>query len=362
MTTLTDTREIADPSLAPLFEPFRLTEKLELKNRIVLAPCTRNCADEGLVPTAGAIDYYRERADAGLLITEATLIRADCQGYRDTPGIWSDDQVRAWARVTDAVHQKDGLIFSQIWHVGRLAHPHYTGVDPVCPSSVPTEGRMHQTQGVELFHVRPRALEATEIPEIIGDYVKAARNAMTAGFDGVEIHGANGYLIDQFLRQHTNKRTDDWGGSTEKRARFALEVVDAVCDAVGSERVGLRISPAAFLDLDEFTEGDSETYAYVIQEMSKRNLAYLHTGIINDFESYDYLEGRPGAFIRRHYDGTLIGNGSYDAKTAATEVASGDIDLISFGKSFMANPDLVRRLRDDLPLNIYSKELLDTLK
>ena len=345
-------RKVPD-NVSALFQPLSL-QGLNLKNRIVLAPCTRNCALPGLVPTDGAIDYYRARAEAGLLITEATLIRADCQGYRDTPGIYSDDQVQAWRRVTDAVHDAGGVIFSQLWHVGRLAHPYYCGTEPVCPSRVPTEGKVHQTQGVELEHVWPRALERDEIAEIVDDFATAGRNAMAAGFDGVEIHGANGYLVDQFLRQTTNLREDAYGGDPERRARFAIEVVDAVAAETGSSRVGLRLSPAAYFGLMDFVPGDTEGYIHLIGQMNDRDLAYLHVGIHEDVEVYDYLGGRPSQFLRRHYNGTLIGNGGYDAPTAAREIAEGAINLVSFGKPFIANPDLVARLRSEQPTGALS--------
>lgn len=351
----------APADIAVLFQSHVLGA-LELKNRIVLAPCTRNCADAGLVPTRGAIDYYRERAEAGLLITEATLIRADCQGYRDTPGIYSGEQVAAWRRVTEAVHSTGGLIFSQLWHVGRLAHPYYCGTDPVCPSRVPTEGKVHQTQGLDLDHVWPRALGLKEIPEIVNDFAIAARNAKSAGFDGVEIHGANGYLVDQFLRQTTNQRDDEYGGDAERRARFALEVVDAVSAEFGNNRVGLRLSPAAYFGLMEYVPGDTDGYVHLINELNKRDLAYLHVGIHEDVKPYDYLEGRPSQFLRRHYDGTLIGNGGYDAQTAADEISEGAIDLVSFGKPFIANPDLVSRLHKGKPLLPYRRDMLDALR
>ena len=306
----------AGADLSILFEPFQMGD-LRLKNRVVLAPCTRNCAEPGLVVTAGAADYYAERASAGLVITEATLIRADCQGYRDTPGIYSPEQVAAWRRVTDAVHARDGLVFSQLWHVGRLSHPYYSGVAPVGPSRVRTQGKMRQTRGVDLYHVWPRALEAGEIPGVIEDFAIAARNARDAGFDGVEIHAANGYLPDQFLRQTTNKRDDEWGGDPERRARFTTEVVDAVAAEVGANRVGLRLSPAAYFGFMKYNPGDTEGYIHLIEAMNGRGLAYLHVGVIDDFVSYDYLDGRTSQFIRRHYDGTLMGNGGYDAATAA---------------------------------------------
>ncbi len=349
-------------AVAPLFEAYALNRELTLPNRIVLAPCTRNCATSELATTKGAVAYYSSRADAGLLVTEATLINGNCQGYLDTPGIWSDRQIAAWRRVTDAVRNKAGRIFCQIWHVGRLAHPHYTGVSPMAPSRVPTRGKMHQTQGVTLYHVWPRALELEEITNIVEDFACAAANAKAAGFDGVEIHGANGYLPDQFLRQCTNNRTDRYGGSPSKRARFVLEVVEAVANVVGEERVGLRLSPAAYFGLMTYTEKDNDAYRYLIRKLNGMRLAYLHVGIIDDFKPYEYLKGRASEFLRQYYGGTLIGNGGYTPDEAAAEIDAGGIDLISFGRDFIANKDLVQRVRTGKPLRPYSRELLDQLR
>ena len=355
--------EPVDPSaIAALFEPYRLNSALALKNRILVGPCTRCCALPGLVPTPGAADYYAARAAAGLLITEATLIRADCQGYRDTPGIWSPAQVVAWAAVTARVHASDGLIFSQLWHLGRLAHPHYTGVQPYAPSAVPTEGLIRSTRSVPLHHVSPRALEAAEIHALIEDYAACATNARDAGFDGVEIHGANGYLVDQFLRQLTNKRDDDWGGTPAKRARFAIEIVDAVAARIGAERIGVRLSPAAYFGLMEREPGDEEAYIILLEALARRGIAYVHNGIIEDTIAYDYLRGSSGDFLRRHWHGTLISNGGYGPVEAAAAIGVGRFDLIAFGRLFIANPDLVQRLRAGAGLRPYSRELLDGLR
>lgn len=345
-----------------LFEPFKLNDQITLRNKIVLSPCTRNRAEKGLEPTRGAISYYAARADAGLLVTEATLINENCQGYIDTPGIWSESQIAAWSRVTEAVHAEGGQIFSQIWHVGRLAHPHFTGVPPMGPSKVPTRGKRRQVGNLNLYHVWPRPMSGSDIKQVLDDHVRAARNAKAAGFDGVEIHGANGYLPDQFLRQCTNKRTDAYGGSPENRARFALEAVDAVASVFGAECVGLRLSPAAYFGLMTYEPGDNDGYIYLLERLSGYGLGYLHTGIVDDFVEYDYLPGRVSAFMRKHYGGVLMGNGGYDAGTAAEEISEGKIDLISFGRAFIANPDLVARLRNGEPLREYSRSALDALR
>ena len=355
------TAPIDPDELAVLFQPYRLNAGLTLKNRIVVAPCTRCRALAGLVPTPGAADYYAARAAAGLIITEATLIRGDCQGYRDTPGIWSPEQVEGWANVTARVHGAGGIIFSQLWHLGRLAHPHYTGVQPYAPSVVPTEGLIRSTRSVPLYHVTPRALEPSEIDRLVEDYAACAANARSAGFDGVEIHAANGYLIDQFLRQLTNKRNDRWGGSAEKRARFALDVVDAVADRIGAERVGVRLSPAAYFGLMEREPGDEEAYIVLLEALARRGIAYVHNGIIEDTIAYSYLDGTSGAFLRRHWKGPLVSNGGYGPAEAASAITAGRFDLIAFGRLFIANPDLVERLRAGAGLRPYSRENLDAL-
>ena len=352
-----------DPALlTPFFQPLRLTDALTLKNRIVVAPCTRNCAEPGLVPTAGAADYYAARAAAGLIVTEATLIARDCQGYRDTPGIYSDAQIRGWRRITDRVHAAGGVIFSQLWHVGRLAHPYYTGVPPMGPSAVPTEGICHQVRGVALSYMPMRALDASEIRRLVATYAEAAENAMAAGFDGIELHGGNGYLIDQFLRRITNRRSDRYGGSIEDRARFALEVVDAVAARIGAGRIAIRLSPAAYFGLMEHTPGDEDTLIHLLRGLNDRQLAYVHLALHDDRTEYAYLEGRASAFLRRHYQGTLIGNGGYAPADAAAAIDRGEFDLAAFGRLFIANPDFVERLRTGDELRSYERALLENFR
>ena len=347
-----------DDVLGPLFEPFRLSSRLTLPNRIVLAPCTRNRATSDLAPTAGAVAHYRSRADAGLLITEATLIARHVQGYINTPGIFLDTHVAAWAAVTDAVHRAGGRIFLQLWHPGRMAHSHFTGVQPLAPSAILDPAPRRQVGVHHLWHEEPRAMSEAEIRSAIGEYGAAAARARQAGFDGVEIHAANGYLPEQFLRLHTNRRSDDWGGPPERRARFGIEVVDACCAEFGPGRVGLRVSPAAYFSEMRWTPGDNEALVHLLGEAARREIAYAHCGIVEDGH-YDYLSGTSSAFIRRHWPGALIGNGGYSPQAAAERVAAGAFDLIAFGKLFLANADLVERLRSGAVLRPYDRSVLD---
>lgn len=343
-----------------LFQPQQLGHLL-LPNRIVLAPCTRNRALPDLSPTEGAIDYFAARADAGLLITEATLITPLAQGFLDTPGIFLDQHVRPWAAVTDAVHRRGGRIFLQIWHTGRVAHSHFKGAVAMGPSPVLDHALRHQVGGLEIYNEMPVEMTDQQIGEAIRQFGAACVRADQAGFDGVEIHGANGYLPEQFLRQHTNRRTDGWGGSNERRTRFPLEVVDACCEALGPERVGLRLSPAGTFSDMQWTPGDNEAYDLLIEAVAQRHLAYLHTGITED-DYFDRLGATSTGFLRQRWRGTLIGNGGYTPAAAAANIAAGAFDLIAFGKLFIANPDLVERLRTGQPLAPYERTMLDRLR
>jgi 2,4-dienoyl-CoA reductase-like NADH-dependent reductase (Old Yellow Enzyme family) len=344
-----------------LFEPCTLGGGMRLRNRIVLAPCTRNRALPDLSPTPGAGAYYAERAEAGLLITEAVMVCREAQGYLDTPGVFLDSHVGAWAAVADAVHRAGGLIFMQLWHTGRMAHSHWTGVPPVAPSAVLDPILRRQAGGLTLYNEMPRAMSDQDIRQTIADYRAAAVRAGQAGFDGVEIHAANGYLAEQFLRRHTNRRTDAWGGSAANRSRFTLEVVAACCDALGAARVGLRLSPAAYFSEMKWSEGDNETYLYLLEQLRAATLAYLHCGIVED-DPVEYLGGTTGEFLRRHWNGVLVGNGGYTPDAANARVAAGAFDLMAFGKLFIANPDLVHRVRTGQQLKPYARELLDLLR
>ncbi len=319
---------------------------------------TRCFADDDLVPTTDMMNYYRARADVGLIVTEATLIEPQAQGYPRTPGIYTDEQVHGWARVVHAVHVAGGRIFCQLWHTGRMAHSHYTGCRPVAPSAVGLEGPLPRAS--DLCYEIPRDMDTADRERIVSRYAEAARNAMNAGFDGVELHGANGYLIDQFLHQQTNRRTDDYGGDPVNRARFALEVVDGVIAAVGPYRVAIRLSPQAYVNLD-YTPGDEETFDYLLEQLGRRQLAYVHVAAFDAQQCYDYLGGRPVDYVRDRYDGTVMGCGGYTPASAEADLGGQRLDLVAFGRPFIANPDLVGLIRAAGKPLPYDESMLGSL-
>jgi 2,4-dienoyl-CoA reductase-like NADH-dependent reductase (Old Yellow Enzyme family) len=326
----------------PLFQPLQ-AGALQLPNRVVMAPLTRCRASAGRVPNAMMAEYYAQRASFGLILSEATAVSPLGVGYPDTPGIWSDEQVEGWKLVTRAVHEAGGQILLQLWHVGRISDPFYlAGGLPVSASAVRAAGHVSLMRPVKEF-VTPRALELAEIPAIIEAYRKGAENAKAAGFDGVEIHGANGYLIDQFLQDSTNRRTDGYGGSIENRARFMMEVTDAVVSVWGAGRVGMHIAPRG----DAHDMGDSDPaalFTHEARELGKRKLAFLCAR-----ESHD----RPalGPALKQAFGGVFIANEGFTAESARETIASGKADAVAFGKAAIANPDLVRRFRENAPLN-----------
>jgi N-ethylmaleimide reductase len=333
-----------------LFEPIEVGD-MKLANRIVMAPLTRNRATHGTdAPNARNVEYYAQRASAGLIITEATQISQQGQGYIWTPGLYSDAQVDGWRRVTGAVHAKGGRIVVQLWHVGRISHTSLQpgGGAPVAPSAIRADTKTYLESGFTPTSM-PRALESEEIPEIVADYARAATNAAHAGFDGVEIHGANGYLVDQFLRDGTNKRTDAYGGSIENRARLALEVVDAIVNVLGKRKVGIRLSPVT--PSNDASDSDPQPlFEYLVSELDRRGIAFIHviegaTQGPRDNMPFDY------ARLRKLFKGAYIGNNGYTRASAIEAVAEGRVDLVAFGRAFIANPDLVERLRRDAPLN-----------
>ena len=333
---------------ATLFDPVRLGE-LDLANRVVMAPMTRNRASNpGRVPTPLMAEYYRQRAGAGLVIAEATHASPEGFGYPDTPGVLSPEQVEGWRRVTDAVHSTGGRIVLQIWHVGRISHPDYQphGARPVAPSAVAPSGQIYTPQGMQPY-VTPRALEAEEIAVVVEDFARGAANAKAAGFDGVELHGANGYLVDQFLRDGTNKRTDRYGGGVENRARFLLEVTRAMRDVWGPGRVGVRLSPSGTFN-DMFDSRPRETFGYAARALGALDLAYLHV-IAPDEADRRHAppgwEAVPVSYFRPLFNGALIGAGGYTLDSAEAAVAGGEADAVAFARSFIANPDLVERFR-----------------
>jgi N-ethylmaleimide reductase len=324
---------------------------LTLPNRIVMAPMTRNRAVGGNVPHSAAALYYSQRASAGLIVSEGSQVSPRAVGYIRTPGMHSAEQVEGWRAVTDAVHAAGGRIFAQLWHTGRVSHPDFLGGElPTAPSALTPEGEVTTPLGRKPL-VTPRALDADELPLLIEDFRWAAQNAKTAGFDGVEIHGANSYLLDQFLRDGSNKRTDEYGGSYRNRARFPLEVTDAVIEVWGAGRVGYRVSPNS----SSYSMSDSDpvsTFSYMADALSERGIAYLH--VLEPVAGRAALPEhvtRVTPHLRKRFGGSLMVNGGYDAASAEQVLASGEADLVSFGVPYLANPDLAERLRRAAPLN-----------
>lgn len=334
-----------------LFTPFT-AGAIDMKNRIAMAPLTRNRADNDTGEVGEMhVEYYRQRAGAGLIITEATQISPQGKGYLATPGIHTEAQAKAWRKVADAVHEAGGRIVVQLWHVGRISHVSLQpdGGQPVAPSAVPAGVKTFTVNGFEETSA-PRALDLDEIPRIVSDYVYATKMAREAGFDGVEVHGANGYLIDQFLKTGTNLRDDAYGGSVENRARLLLEVMEAVTGAWAGDRVGLRLSP--FSPANGVSDANpQETFEYAVKELNRFGLAYLHMVEGATGGSRDLAEGESIDALRKLFDGPYMANNGYDRDTAFQAVASGHADLIAFGRPYIANPDLAERLERDAPLN-----------
>lgn len=336
-----------------LLEPYKLGPTT-LPNRLVMAPLTRNRAVAGMVPSPLAVEYYGQRASAGLLITEASQISQQGQGYQDTPGIYSKEQVAGWRKVTERVHRRGGRIFIQIWHVGRISHTTLqpNGGAPVGPSAIRAKGKTF-VGGTFTDISEPRALALEEIPGIVDDFRRATVNAIEAGFDGVEIHGANGYLLDQFAKDGANKRTDAYGGSIENRARLMLEVTKAVASEAGPERTGIRISPVT--PSNDISDSDPQPlFEHIVDHLNALKLVYIHviegaTGGPRDVAPFDYRS------LRKRFNGAYIANNGYDFALANKVLAANEADLIAFGKLFIANPDLVERLKRGAPLNAPDK-------
>lgn len=331
-----------------LLDPIAIGD-FKLRNRVIMAPLTRCRASAGRVPNAMMAEYYVQRASAGLILSEATSVDPMGVGYPDTPGIWSEEQVKGWSLVTDAVHRAGGIILLQLWHVGRVSDPMYLdGALPVAPSAIRPAGTVSLVRPKKEF-VTPRALARDEIPGIIAAYRLGAQNAKRAGFDGVEVHGANGYLLDQFLQDKTNKRTDDYGGSIENRARLMIEVVDACIDVWGAGRVGLHLAPRC----DAQDMGDSNpiaSFGHVAEQMKMRGIAFLCAR-----ESLG--ANRIGPQLKKLFGGTYIANEAFTAETAQQVLDAGEADAVAFGKTFIANPDLPRRFALSAPLNAQKPEL-----
>ena len=341
-----------DPS--PLLSPFRLGD-LELRNRVVLAPLTRNRATPGLdAPNDLNVRYYVQRTSAGLIVTEGSQISLEGQGYLWTPGVYTPAQIEGWRNVTDAVHAAGGRIFIQLWHVGRVSHVSLQegGKAPVAPSAIRAKTKTF-IEGGFADTSEPRALETSEVRRVVADFGRAAENAKLAGFDGVEIHGANGYLVDQFLRDGANKRDDVYGGSIENRTRFALEVVDAIREVWPSSRIGIRIAPVS--PANDISDSNPQAlFGHLVARLGERGVGYIHvvegaTGGDRNFAPFDY------AALRRAFSGAYVANNGYNRDMAIEAVREGRADLVAFGKSFISNPDLVERLRRNVELNAFDK-------
>lgn len=331
--------------MATLFDNSKIGN-LELKNRIIMAPMTRSRADDAGVQSGYAVDYYSQRASAGLIITEATNVSPIAKGYIRTPGIYTDEQIESWRQITDAVHEKGGKIFLQIFHTGRIALPDFLPADerqPVAPSAVRASGQNYTDEGMKDF-VTPRELGVGEIRAIVRDFASAAKNAVEkAGFDGVELHGANGYLVQQFLGTNTNLRTDEYGGTKEKSARFLFEILDAMIAEIGAERVGLRLSPGG--EFNDIKESDAdELYKYIVPELNRLDLSYLHIGTFDQHRDWHPV-------LRPLYTGIYFAGVGFSKERAEKLLADGGSDAIAFGTAFLANPDLPERFRQNAPLN-----------
>ncbi len=341
-----------------LFQPLKLNDAITLQNRIVMAPLTRCMSDENLMPTDATVAYYGRRADSGLIISEAILIRPDGQGYPNTPGIYNDQQIQAWKKVTHKVHQKGGKIFAQLWHTGRVAHPSFFGGDYVlAPSALGLEGTMPRMR--HLSYTVPKALTKAEIETLVFDFSQAAANAIEAGFDGVEIHGANGYLIDQFLHYSSNNRQDEFGGTPENMARFALKVIDAVIERIGGDRTALRLSPVGYVNIEP-NEKDCDIFHYLLAQLNSRQLAYVHEGMFDDGMIFEFLggDGKVSSYLRKHYQHTLIGVGGYTAESGREALRHNKFNLLAIGRPFIANADYVAKVKKSESLIEYSEEML----
>jgi len=334
-----------------LFEYFQLSD-LKLSNRIVMAPMTRNRADENGVVTPMMITHYQQRASAGLIITESSPISPQAIGYPFTPGIYTDAQVEGWSYLTDAVHKNGGHIFIQLQHCGRISHPGMQADNamPVGASAIQPEGQAVTYTGMQDFVV-PRALEMHEISDVVTQFKRSAEMAKRAGFDGVEVHGANGYIIDQFLRDGSNQRTDVYGGTVENRMRLLDEILDAVCDVWSAQRVGVRLSPEN--SFNSMSDSNPQAhFEYIIERLSMRGLAYVHVlegDMMSKVSEVDYRT------LRSRFEGVYIANNGYDIDRAQTAIDKNNVDLVAFGIPFLANPDLVHRYQENLPLNEADK-------
>jgi len=336
-----------------IFHPITIGGDTKLKNRLAMAPMTRNRAhNESNAPTELHQEYYSQRASAGLILSEGSQISQQGMGYIDTAGIHNEEQIEGWKKVLDKVHDNDGVMYCQLWHVGRVSHEYFQdGEAPVSSSAKNAGGQVFTPNGFQPTST-PRALETEEVKEVVNDFRQAAANAIEAGFDGVQIHGANGYLVEQFLHDSINDRTDNYGGSIINRARFLFEVLDAVIEEVGTERTSLRLSPSNLMNTDNDSES-KKLYEYVIRRLEEQyNLSFLElVEPLADLSEHPHLAENVIEYYRQFYSGKLMTNGNYDRESAIDMVESGKADMVSFARLFLANPDLPLRFKKDAPLN-----------
>lgn len=341
-----------------LFEKFKLNDDIILQNRILMSPMTRRYADKNCNPTKPMIDYYARRADAGLIITEGTLINKDAIGYGNVPGIFNNQQIEKWYDISNKVHKNGGKIFMQLWHCGRVSHPSFhNGNLPISPSSMYLDLKLGSTN---LICGQSKEATIDDIKELVETYGNAAHNAILAGFDGIEIHGANGYLIDQFLHYCSNKRVDEYGETPENMSRFCLDVVKECGKKIGFDKVGLRLSPGGHLNNIVTSHTDYHVYKYLLTKLNTYNIAYIHTGAFDDNIIYPELENCSMTnFMKKYYLGILVAAGGYNEETAIKGIKTQKFDLIAFGRPFISNFDLIDKLKHKKGLTPYSANLLN---
>lgn len=343
-----------------LLSPYKVSNKLELKNRVIMAPMTRRKAINNHTPNEIMVDYYAKRAGAGLIVTEGTLITQDAVGYGNIPGIFTNEHIRIWQKVTDAVHKKNGVIFLQLWHCGRVSHPvFHNGRLPISASATTANVALGSS---DYMSSMARAATKSEIDSLVNDYATAALNAMKANFDGVEIHGANGYLVDQFLHYCSNQREDEYGTTAQNMSRFCLQIINACGQSIGLERVGLRLSPGGHMGSIITETRDQFVFSYLLNELNKIPIAYVHAGIFDDTMLFSGLGNKTTtAFLRENYLNTLIASGGYDFTSAEKGIQQGSFNLIALGRPFIANPDLIYRLKENKSLSPYNQKMLDVI-
>jgi len=350
---------------SPLLQTYQLNPTLSMQNRIVMAPMTRCSSTQDHVPTEAMVGYYSSRGDAGMIISEATMVDKDATGYPCTPGVYNSVQIEAWKKIVDQVHQKGGLFFVQLWHAGMMSHPIYReGKTPIASSKIiPLNKKIPRTEG-SLEYGYAKEMDLDEIQQVKETFIQAALNARKAGFNGVELHAANGYLIDEFLHYNTNHRTDRYGGSPEKMVSFLLEIVDGIVEKISKDRVGVRLSPIPLPSMNNLVEDsrDEAVFSLLLRELEKRKIAYVHLSSDNDVKDCGFLNRPVTTFIREHYKGTLIGCGSYTIETAEEAINKGQFDLIAFGRLFISNPFLIQSIRNGETVNNFNPADLQSLK